>query len=162
LRGNGGNRTCALIEGLDQVTIAAVNGLAIGGAVSILASMDIRLAARSAWFSIPEADLGIPIAWNALPRLVRELGPARTKELVMTCSRFSSEEAMAWGFVNRVYPDEELLPRATEMAQSLLAKNEFAIAVIKSTVSAIAQITTPTQITFTDRDLLTLARRLGQ
>ena len=69
-----GNRTSAAIEGLDQVTIAAVNGLAIGGAVVFLACVDIRLAAESAWFSIPEVDLDIPLTWNALPRLMRELG----------------------------------------------------------------------------------------
>ena len=95
-----GNRTAAAIEGLDQVTISAVNGLAIGGAVVILACLDIRLAAQSAWFSIPEVDLDIPLTWNALPRLMRELGPARTKELVMTCDRFSADDALRWGFLN--------------------------------------------------------------
>src|SRR5579863_6475579 len=52
-----GNRTSAAIESLDQVTIGAINGLAIGGAVVFLASMDLRLAADSAWFSIPEIEI---------------------------------------------------------------------------------------------------------
>src|SRR5262249_10827949 len=84
-RGNAGlgNRPSTALEALDQVTIAAVNGLCIGGAVVFVSCLDIRLAAESAWFSIPEVDLDIPLTWNALPRLVRELGPSRTKELVM-------------------------------------------------------------------------------
>ena len=60
-----GNRTGAALEDLDQVTIGAVNGLAIGGAVVFLASMDLRLAAESVWFSIPEIDLDIPLTWTA-------------------------------------------------------------------------------------------------
>ena len=71
-----GNRSSAGLEGLDQVTIGAVNGLAVGGAVVWLSCLDIRIAAESAWFSIPEVALDIPLTWNALPRLVRELGPA--------------------------------------------------------------------------------------
>src|SRR5512140_3519382 len=59
-----GSRTSAALEGLDQVTIAAVNGLAIGGAVVFLACLDIRIAAESAWFSIPEVDLDSPLAWS--------------------------------------------------------------------------------------------------
>ena len=56
-----GNETCAAIEALDQVTIGAVNGLAIGGAVVFLSSMDIRVATESAWMAIPEVDLNIPL-----------------------------------------------------------------------------------------------------
>ncbi|WP_343396591.1 enoyl-CoA hydratase/isomerase family protein [Candidatus Amarobacter glycogenicus] len=113
----------AAIEGLDQVTIGAVNGLAIGGAVVFLSCMDIRLASESAWFSIPEVDLDIPLTWNALPRLMRELGPARTKELVMSCDRFSSEDALRWGFLNHRVPDGEALPRARTLAEKLLKKD---------------------------------------
>jgi enoyl-CoA hydratase/carnithine racemase len=78
LRATMGNRTSAALEGLPQVTIGAVNGLAIGGAVVFLACLDIRLAGESAWFSIPEVDLDIPLTWNALPRRCANSGrPAR-------------------------------------------------------------------------------------
>ena len=62
LRASTGNRTCALLERLEQVTIGAINGLTVGGAVAMTACLDLRLASASAWFSIPEVDLGIPIA----------------------------------------------------------------------------------------------------
>ena len=104
VRAGMGNETARALESLDQVTIG-LNGLTIGGAVVFASCMDIRLAAESAWFSIPEVDLDIPLTWNALPKLMRELGPARTKELVMTCDRFSSREALQYGFVNHVVPD---------------------------------------------------------
>jgi enoyl-CoA hydratase/carnithine racemase len=153
-----GNRTCAMLEGLDQVTIGAINGLTIGGAVVFASCLDIRLCAESAWFSIPEVDLNIPLTWNALPRLVREIGPARTKELVMTCDRFSSADALAWGFVNHVLPDAGLMPAAHALAKKLLAKDPLSLAVTKSTVNALAQAMVPDHVTHADRDYLMLAR----
>jgi enoyl-CoA hydratase/carnithine racemase len=155
-----GNRTSAALEALDQVTIGAINGLCIGGAVVFASCLDIRLAAQSAWFSIPEVDLDIPLTWNALPRLVRELGPSRTKELVMTCDRFGAEDALRWGFVNHVVPDDELLPRARELAAKLLHKDPWSVAATKSAVNALAQLMVPEQATYSDREFLLFARRL--
>lgn len=162
LRSSSGNRTSAALEGLDQVTIGAVNGLAVGGAVVFLSCLDFRLAAESAWFSIPEVDLDIPLTWNALPRLMRELGPARTKELVMTCDRFSSEDALRWGFVNHRVPDAELLPSARSLAQKLLAKDPVSLALTKTTCNALAEAMVPASITHADRDFLMLSRLLTE
>jgi enoyl-CoA hydratase/carnithine racemase len=156
-----GNRTAAMIEQLDQVTIAAVNGLAIGGAVVFLSSMDLRLASESAWFSIPEIDLNIPLTWNALPRLMRELGPARTKQLVMTGDRFSAQDAMRWGFLNQVTADGDLLATVRSLAAKLLAKDPLALALTKSTTRALANLMVPGDVTHSDREYLMLATLLG-
>lgn len=157
-----GNLTSAAIEALDQVTIGAVNGLAVGGAVVFLSSMDLRLAAESAWFSIPEIDLNIPLTWNGLPRLMRELGPARTKELVMTGDRFSSGEANQWGFLNQVTSDEALLPTARRLAAKLLAKDATSLALTKSTTRALANMMVPDEPTHSDREYLMLSVLLRQ
>ena len=157
-----GGRTCELFERLPQVTIAAVNGLAVGGGLVLLTCCDLRIAAESAWFSIPEVALDIPLTWNALPRLVREIGPARTKELVMACDRFSSAEALQWGFVNRVVPDGDLLPRARELAAKLLEKDAVAVAQTKTTVNALANLMVPAEATHADPDYLVLARLLRE
>jgi enoyl-CoA hydratase/carnithine racemase len=155
-----GNRTCDSIEAVDQVTIAAVNGLAVGGAVLLAASCDIRLAAESAWFSIPEVDLGLPLTWNGLPRLMRELGPGRTKELVMTCDRFTADQALRWGFVNHVWPDALLIREARALAKKLLAKDAYALAATKSATRALARQLAPPEATHADRELLLLAELL--
>lgn len=159
IRVGSGNRTCALLEGLDQVTIAAINGLTIGAGLALASCVDIRLAAQSAWFSIPEVDRRFPLAWNALPRLMRELGPARTKELVMTCDRFSSNDAERWGFVNRVFADGELMAQARSLAGRILSKDALAIAVTKSATTALADAMVPGLVTYGDREQLMLARR---
>jgi enoyl-CoA hydratase/carnithine racemase len=156
-RVGGGNRTCALLEELDQVTIAAINGLAIGGGVVFASSVDIRLAAESAWFSIPEVDVEMPLTWGALPRLMRELGPARTKELVMTCDRFTSAQALQWGFVNHVYPDDQVLGEARKLAEKLLSKDPLSLAMTKSTTSALARMMVPEGASHAEREQMLLA-----
>ncbi len=160
LRVGVGERTSGLLERLDQVTIAAVNGLCIGGAVVFASCCDIRLAADSAWFSIPEVEVGLPLTWNALPRLMRELGPARTKELVMTCDRFDAQDALRWGFVNHVYPGPELMPSALALAEKLLAKDEMILAMTKSAANALAQSMVPEQVTYADREQMLLGYKL--
>jgi enoyl-CoA hydratase/carnithine racemase len=160
LRVHMGGRTSAMLDRLEQVTIGAINGLAIGGAVVLASCLDIRLAAESAWFSIPEVDLDLPLTWNALPRLMRELGPARTKELVLMCDRFSSEEALRWGFVNHVYADGRVLAEARKMAARLLAKDPHTVAVTKAATGALARLMVPEEATWSDADLMLLAYRM--
>jgi enoyl-CoA hydratase/carnithine racemase len=157
-----GNRSSEALESLDQVTICAVNGLAVGGAVVWASCCDLRLAAESAWFSIPEVDLALPLTWNALPRLMREIGPARTKELVMTCDRFTSADALRWGFVNHVYPDDQLMPEARALAKKLLAKDPMSLAMTKSATRTLARAMVPGDATQSDRDLLLLADLLAR
>ena len=74
-------------------------------------------------FSIPEVELGIPLAWAGIPRLVREIGPALTKELVLTCRPFSPAEAAAAGFLNRVVPADELTATVDELLAVLASRS---------------------------------------
>ena len=82
----------------------------------------LRIAADNTRFAIPEVDLGIPLAWGGIPRLVREVGPAVTRELVMTCRPFDALEAQSLGMVNRVVPVDRLRVETDELATSLAAK----------------------------------------
>ncbi|HEU5148931.1 MAG TPA: enoyl-CoA hydratase/isomerase family protein [Iamia sp.] len=154
-----GGRTCELIDRLPQVTIGVANGLAIGGGVVLLSCCDLRLAAESAWFSIPEVELDMPLTWQALPRLMRELGPARTKELAMACERFTSAQAERWGFVNHVHPDAELPAATRALAARLLAMDPLALASTKSACAALANAMVPKEVTWSDAELMLLAYR---
>lgn len=154
-----GGRTCGLLDRLPQVTIGVANGLAVGGAVVFLSCCDLRLAAESAWFSIPEVELGIPLTWQALPRLMRELGPARTKELAMACERFTAQQAEAWGFLNHVHPDDELLPAARDMAKRLLSMDPLSLAMTKSACAALENLMVPKEATWSDAELMLLSHR---
>ncbi len=154
-----GGRTCEMLDRLPQVTIGAANGLAIGGGVVLLACCDLRLAAESAWFSIPEVELDLPLSWQALPRLMRELGPARTKELAMACDRFTSAQAAQWGFLNHVHPDDELDAAVRAMAARLLSMDPLTLAMTKSACAALENLMVPKEATWSDAELMLLAHR---
>jgi enoyl-CoA hydratase/carnithine racemase len=154
-----GGRTCEMLDRLPQVTIGVANGLAVGGAVVLLSCCDLRLAAESAWFSIPEVELDLPLTWQALPRLMRELGPARTKELVMACERFTAQQAAAWGFLNHVHPDDELVPAARALAERLLSMDALSLGMTVSACRALENSMVPKEVTWSDPELMLLAYR---
>ena len=118
-------------RGHEAVTVAAIHGHCIGGGVVLAAACDLRVAADDTYFSIPEVDLGIPLAWGGIPRLVREIGPALTRELVLTCRPFSAAEAQAFGFLNRVVPADQVRATAEELADQLSTKSRLTLTATK-------------------------------
>jgi enoyl-CoA hydratase/carnithine racemase len=110
-------------------------------------------------FSIPEVDLGVPLAWGGIPRLVREVGPAVTKELVMTCRAFSAEEAQRLGLVNRVVAPDDLDVEVEELARSLAAKAAFPVRATKRHVDALTAAMVGTARSWNDADALLTALR---
>ena len=125
------------LEAMEAVAIVALHGWCVGGGVVLASACDLRIAADSARFSIPEIDLGLPLAWGGIPRLVRDIGAARTKELVMTGRRFDASEAERIGFVNRVVPADELTSAVDEFAVTLAAKARYALLSIKANANAV-------------------------
>jgi enoyl-CoA hydratase/carnithine racemase len=145
-----GSRTSAALESLEQITIAAVNGPAIGGAVVLTLCCDLRVASESAWFSIPEVELGMPLTWNALPRLAREIGHARALELTVTCERFTARQAHDYGLVTHLVPDGEELKTAREIATRIAEKPPLPVVLTKATMKAIER----GDVSYSDSDLL--------
>lgn len=155
-----GKRTCDALESLEQVTIAAINGLCVGGAVVIAMSCDIRFAADSAWFSIPEVDLGWPLTWDGLPRLAREIGPSRALELTVTCDRFTARQALDWGMLSYVTSEGDLAEQALAMARRIAAKPGVPVALTKAAVRALRYGLDAGHATYSDADLITYTRVL--
>lgn len=158
-RANLGGRTCEMLDRIPQVTIGVANGLAVGGGVVLLSCCDLRLAAESAWFSIPEVELDLPLTWQALPRLMRELGPARTKEVAMACERFTSAQAAAWGFLNQVHPDDDLGSAVHSLVERLLAMDPLTLAMTTGACRALENAMVPKEVTWSDAELMLLAYR---
>jgi len=147
------------VESMRAVTIARIHGHCVGGAVVLAAACDLRVAATTTRFSIPEVDLGIPLAWGGVPRLVRELGPAMTKELVMTCRPFTAEEARALGFLNRVVDEDDLDHTVDALASELETKSSLTLTATKRAVNAVAGTMAPTASAWNDADSLLTALR---
>jgi enoyl-CoA hydratase/carnithine racemase len=120
-----------------------VNGHAIGGGFGLALACDFRWAAPEALFSIPEVDLGVPLGVASTTRFVRLVGPARAKEIIMECRRYTATEAHAMGLVHRVVPDEQLTAAVREYALVLAAKPFAPLAQVKARINAIARTGIP-------------------
>jgi len=136
-------RANTLLEGLEQITIAAVNGHAVGGGWGLTLACDFRIAAADAQFWIPEVDLGVPLGVASTTRFVRLVGPARAKEIILECRRYSAEEARSMGLVHRVVPGAELDKRVSELAETMLKKPFRPLAEMKARINAIARTGIP-------------------
>jgi enoyl-CoA hydratase/carnithine racemase len=152
-----GTKTLLAIESLDQITVAAVNGLAIGGGVVLAAACDMVLASESAWFSVPEVEYGLPLGWGGLPRLFRQLGPMRAMEVVVLCDRFSAQDAERWGLVNHVYPDAEFRQQAVNFCARIASRAHMALILTKLQARELRRSTADS--TFADGALLNLGYR---
>jgi enoyl-CoA hydratase/carnithine racemase len=148
-----GSRMMDAVEAMKATTIASVHGHSVGGAVLLVAACDLRVAAEDAVFSIPEVELGIPLAWGGIPRLVREIGPAMTRELVITCRQFAPQEAKAIGFVNRVVPADELETHTAALAEQIAAMPAGPVAITKEHVNAVSRAMTG-HTSYADGDVL--------
>jgi enoyl-CoA hydratase/carnithine racemase len=157
-----GSRTTAALEALDQVTIAAVHGFAVGGAVVLALACDLRVGGESAWFSIPEVELGLPLSWNALPRLSREVGPSRALELTITCDRFTAAQAYEYGMLNRLAPDGDEMKAARELAERVISMPPLPVALTKATMRALKRGSEMGDAVYSDADLLLYSRLLRQ
>ena len=132
-----GGQAAAALENMPQITIAALCGHVVGGGIVLAAACDLRVCEENTTFSIPEVDIGIPLAWGGIERLVREIGPARTKELVLTCRPFSAAEAHHTGFVTSVVAQGEALSTAMVLAETIAAKSRFAVTTTKRHIAEI-------------------------
>lgn len=152
-----GRRMAEAVTQMRALTIARIHGHCVGGGLVLAAACDLRVAAEDAVFSIPEAELGIPLAWGGIPRLVREIGPAMTKELVLTCRPFAAGEARALGFVGRVTAPGELDAAVDALAEQLAARAAFTLTATKTHVNAVAEELASTAGATRDADVLAAA-----
>lgn len=133
-----GYRMCKAWEEMPQITIAAIEGYAVGGGFALTLALDWRVAAIDSFVSLPEISLGIPLTWGTIPRLVNLLGPARAKRMTILCERFSAKEALDWGVLDYLAPKGRVLARATELANQALAMPSVAVRMSKESVNAAA------------------------
>ena len=104
------------IASVRQLTIAAINGYCMGGALDLALACDVRVASKRAIFAHPGSGLGIITGWGGTQRLPRLIGRARTAELFFTGRRFDAEEALQCGLVSAI--DDPVLDRAIQIARA--------------------------------------------
>lgn len=136
------------------ITVASVQGHCVGGGVVLMAACDFRLAAESARFSLPEADIGIPLAWGGVPALVREAGALFAADFILTCRQVDASEALQRGMVTGVAADGELGDRTGALADRLARHSPLVLEATKSQLVAARQALCPDAHAFNDAHVL--------
>ena len=144
-RGRLVGRVLDVLVNLEPITIAAINGYAVGGGWALALGCDFKIAVEEAQFWFPEVDLGVPLSAGSTALLAAHVGPTRAKEIIITCRRYSATELLAMGLLNRVVKKEELHPVVNELTQSLIDKNQAAVMGSKLIVNTVTSGKAPVQ-----------------
>ncbi len=126
-----GHETFAALEALPVPTIAAVNGFALGGGCELALACDFIYASSKARFGQPEVNLGLLPGFGGTSRLVRRVGVAWAKELILGGEPIKADEALRIGLANRVFEPDELMPAAVAMGETIAKKGPVAISLAK-------------------------------
>lgn len=124
----------SLLEKCPKPVIAAVNGLAFGMGCEVLLGCDIRIAAQSAQFGQPEIKLGIMTGAGGSQRLPRLVGAGKAMEMILTGDPIDADEALRYGLVNKVVPDDQLDEAVGELVGKLLRRSATALRLSKEAV----------------------------
>jgi len=128
------------ITEIDQITIAAVNGLALGGGACITTACDFRIGADNCKIGYPEVNLAMNLSWVSLPLCVHLIGPARAKRMVILAKKETAITLLDWGFLDELAPMDALLDQAREMAKEYAAQPPLAAQMVKRSVNALVTI----------------------
>ena len=133
-----GQRAITALREMDQVTIAAWRGAAMGGGACIATALDFRVGARECFMSYPEINIGVNLMWNSLALLVHLVGPARAKQLVMGGERVPGPRLLAWGVLDEMVDGHQVMDRALAWAEHYAARPPVPAQMIKRSVNAIS------------------------
>ncbi len=131
-----GQRIFKIIETFKKPVIAAVNGFALGGGLELAMACHIRLASDNARFGQPEVSLGVTPGYAGTQRLTQLIGKGKATELLMTGAMIKAEEALKFGLVNYVMPQEELITKTEELLKTIMKQSPVAVAGVIQCVDA--------------------------
>ncbi|MGW1897911.1 enoyl-CoA hydratase/isomerase family protein [Streptomyces hirsutus] len=150
-----GRRVCDALTSHPAVTIARVQGRAIGAGFALALACDLRVGADTATFRLPELALGLPTAWGGLlPRLVSEVGAASVRELILTGRPLAAQEALGLSVLQRVVPEESLDAAVDEWARPLLRRSVPAVRVTKTLLNSLTASTRLADASVLDPELM--------
>jgi enoyl-CoA hydratase/carnithine racemase len=133
-----GRHLCRTWEEMPQTTIAAIEGPAVGAGCAIAIACDWRVMAEDAFLYVPEVMIGLTLQWQAVPRLVALVGPARTKRIVMLCEKMGAEQALDWGLIEEIAPPGGAVDKALELARAACAMPPVIMTMSKQAINATA------------------------
>ena len=129
-------QACRDLEAIPKITIAAINGFALGGGLEVALACDFRFAAEDAQLGLPEIKLGIIPGSGGTQRLPRLVGLAKSRDLIYTGRQVTGAEALDIGLVDQVAPAADLIGLASQMARSFVEGPSLAYAAAKRALAA--------------------------
>ncbi len=135
-----GQKTFTKIEELPKPVIAGINGFALGGGLELALACDIRVASENAELGCTEVTLGLIPGWGGTQRLVRIVGLAKTKEMVMLGIKLKADEALKIGLIHQVAYPKTLQNKITDLAESLCQKSPIALKYAKQVINFGSQV----------------------
>jgi enoyl-CoA hydratase len=132
-----GPHACQAWQDTTPVTIAAIEGLCVGGGVSVVISCDFRIMAQSAFMRIPEIELGLNYSWGSIPRLLHLIGPSRTKEMILLGEKVVAKKCLAWGLAGKVVADGSALKAAIALGEKIVKKPSIPVSMTKQAITNI-------------------------
>jgi len=130
-----GQQVMQLTERMKKPVIAAVNGYALGGGLELALACDFIYASSQARLGFPEVTLGIMPGFGGTQNLARLIGPNRANELIFTGRMLDADKACAWGIVNEVFSQEELLAKAVETARIIAQVSPLGVSCAKDAIA---------------------------
>lgn len=153
-----GRRACRAIEECPIPTVARVQGHAIGGGMCLAMSCDFRITTpQTAWY-LPEVELGVPLTWAAIPRLIQEIGAARARQLVMLADRIDGAHAHDWAIAHACVDPDELDATVEAWVQRIVALPGLAVHMTKTTFRGYDRLHALGDASEADADLIRLAQ----
>lgn len=152
-----GRRLCRAWEETPQIVTAAIEGLAVGAGVALAISCDWRVMGRSAYLYVPEIKIGLNLQWQAIPRLLNLVNPARAKRIIVLCEKMPAVQAHDWGLVDELADDGQAVETALELARAAAAMPGEVVTMSKEAINATANALNHAT-SFMDSDLSLLTR----
>lgn len=129
----------ALYQRLGKPVIAMIRGYALGGGVLVMLKADIRVASEDSQFGVPAAKLGVGYAMSGVQALMDVVGPANTREILLTGDRFSAQDALRMGLVNRVVPAADLEATVLKLAATIAGNAPLTIRAVRAAVDELGK-----------------------
>jgi len=116
------------IENLSKPVIAAMNGFALGGGLELAMACHLRVASDNARMGLPEVSLGLIPGYGGTQRLPQLVGKGHALEMILTGGMIGTEQALAWGLINHMVAQEQLIPFCKKIAQKIINNSPTAVA----------------------------------
>jgi len=128
-----GLRMCNAWTSIPQITIAAMEGVCVGGGLSLALSCDFRICSPTASFWAPEVELGITYSWGTIPKLVAIAGPSRAKLIALACKKLDAKTFLEWGLCEAIHVNPYVA--SLKMAKELSKKPKIPQQMVKESIN---------------------------